>query len=69
MECPYCFSREVYKSHSGNAAIFSVARLFIVCVRCSTCARRFFHPTMLIGGEEVPQRGDRQAMHSEQEQD
>jgi len=51
---PYCGSSEVFKSRRGNARIILPLRLFVVCVRCYDCGKRFFRRGVLAGGKRIP---------------
>ena len=55
--CPFCKSRSVYRSQSGNRNL-GWLRCLLTCARCYSCHRKFLRPSPYIGGEEygIPRR-------------
>ncbi len=43
-KCPTCESKKVKPSVSGNRDLFILVRLFVRCMRCQPCGRRFYCP-------------------------
>jgi hypothetical protein len=53
VKCPKCHSSKAIGSNRGNAALASILRPIITCIRCRRCGHKYYRLTVLV--RDLPQ--------------